>query len=83
MRRGSRSGRSFQRRVCCFRLAAASRGLIGGGVGAAEYEALVGAPGAGMKRVSTLSIVHTLVIALVVVGNVVYLRQRRSEGAIA
>ncbi len=58
-------------------------GLIGGGVGAAEYEALVGAPGAGMKRVSTLSIVHTLVIALVVVGNVVYLRQRRSEGATA
>jgi hypothetical protein len=58
-------------------------GLIGGGVGAAEYEALVDAPGAGMKRVSTLSIVHTLVIALVVLGNVIYLRQRRSGGAAA
>jgi len=58
-------------------------GLIGGGVGAAEYEARVDAPGAGMKRVSTLSIVHTLVIALVVLGNVIYLRQRRSGGSAA
>jgi uncharacterized membrane protein YeaQ/YmgE (transglycosylase-associated protein family) len=58
-------------------------GLIGGGVGAAEYEALVGAPGAAMKRVSTLSIVHALVIALVVLGNVIYLRQRRSGGETA
>ena len=56
------------------------RGVIGGGVGAAEYEALVGAPGDGMKRVSTLSVVHGLVILLVVLGNVIFVRQRRSRG---
>lgn len=59
------------------------QGLIAGGVGAAEYEALVNAPGAGMKRVSTLSVVHALVILLVVLGNVIYLRRRRAEGEAA
>ncbi len=54
-------------------------GLIAGGVGAAEYEALVSAPGDATRRVSTLSYVHFLVIALIVVGNVIYFRARRAS----
>jgi len=53
-------------------------GLIGGGVGAAEYEQLLKAPGAGTRRVSTLAFVHLLVIAIVILGNVLYFRQRRT-----
>jgi hypothetical protein len=52
-------------------------GLIGGGVGAAEYEQLIKSPGAGTRRVSTLSFVHLFVIAIVILGNVLYFRERR------
>lgn len=52
-------------------------GLIGGGVGAAEYEQLIKAPAAGTRRVSTLSIVHLFIIAIVILGNVIYFRERR------
>ena len=55
-------------------------GLIAGGVGAAEYESLLGAPGAGMKRIGALSVVHALVIVLVVLGNLTYVRGRREGG---
>jgi hypothetical protein len=58
-------------------------GLVAGGVGAAEYEALLNAPAEGTRRVSVLSYVHFLILLLVVLANVLYVRERRraSEGA--
>ncbi len=56
------------------------QGLLSGALGGAEYEALVNAPGDGMKRVSVLSFAHFLVIGLVVLGNALYLMRRREEG---
>ena len=55
------------------------KGLLGGALGGAEYETLVGAPGDGSKRVAVLSFAHFLVIGLVVFGNVLVLIQR-SQG---
>lgn len=55
-------------------------GLIGGGVGAAEYEQLLKTPGAGTRRVSTLAFVHLFILGTVILGNVLYFRERRREG---
>ncbi len=55
------------------------QGLLGGALGGAEYEALVDAPGDGMKRVSVLSFAHFLVIGLVVFGNALYMMRRLDE----
>lgn len=53
-------------------------GLIGGGVGAAEYENLINAPATATRRVATLAFVHLLIIAIVIFGNVLYFREQRA-----
>jgi len=52
-------------------------GLLKGLTGAAEYETLVGHPDQAMRRMAPQSFAHLLVIALIIVGNVVYFRSRR------
>lgn len=48
------------------------KGLLGGMKGAAEYEQLVNEPDLAMKGMGIQSLVHLLIIALVVVGNMGY-----------
>jgi uncharacterized membrane protein YeaQ/YmgE (transglycosylase-associated protein family) len=54
-------------------------GLMPGLLGAAEYEKLVDAPGKGMSGMSIQSFVHLLIFALVILGNIAFLRQRREQ----
>jgi len=56
-------------------------GLMPGLLGAAEYETLVGKPGVAVPRMSVQSIVHLIIIALVILGNVAYFITRRRETA--
>ena len=57
-------------------------GLLGGMRGAAEYEKLIGILGTATTGMQAQSIVHILIIALVVLGNVGYFlgRGRRKRG---
>jgi hypothetical protein len=55
-------------------------GLLGGLKGAAEYETLVGHPGDATKGMDAQSVVHALVVAFILLGNVVYLLSLRSKG---
>lgn len=48
------------------------KGLLGGMKGAAEYEQLIAKPDLAMKGMGIQSLVHLLIIALVVVGNLGY-----------
>jgi len=54
-------------------------GLLGGLKGAAEYETLIGHPGDATKGMDAQSIVHALVVAFILLGNVVYLLSLRSK----
>jgi len=54
-------------------------GLLGGLKGAAEYETLVGCPGDATKGMDAQSVVHALVVAFILLGNVVYLLSLRSK----
>ena len=54
-------------------------GLLGGLSGAAEYETLVGWPGSGQAGMDAQSIVHLLIIALIIIGNVAYFTVRRKK----
>lgn len=54
-------------------------GLIGGLRGAAEYEQLVGMPGAAVKGMFVQSISHILIVLLIVLGNVAYFAARRKK----
>ncbi len=47
-------------------------GLLGGMNGAAEFEALIGAPAKGTKYMLSQSFAHLIVIAFVIIGNVAY-----------
>jgi len=47
-------------------------GLLGGMRGAAEYEALVDHPDQGARGMDSQSIIHMLIIALIIVGNIAY-----------
>ncbi len=58
-------------------------GLLGGLKGAAEYETLVGHPGDATKGMDAQSVVHALVVAFILLGNVVYLLSLRSKRAAA
>ncbi len=58
-------------------------GLLGGLKGAAEYETLVGCPGDATKGMDAQSVVHALVVAFILLGNVVYLLSLRSKRAAA
>ena len=52
-------------------------GLLKGLAGAAEYEKLVGYEGDALKRMPAQSSAHMLMIALIILGNVLYFRARR------
>lgn len=54
-------------------------GIIGGLKGAAEYEKLIDKRGKGVRGMKSQSIAHMTIIALVILGNVVYLLSRRKE----
>lgn len=54
------------------------KGLISGGVGAAEYETLMEYKADGTRRTNILSFVHVLVLLIIVVGNILYFSQRRN-----
>jgi len=58
-------------------------GLLGGLKGAAEYETLIGHPGDATKGMDAQSIVHALVVAFILLGNVVYLLSLRKRGEAA
>lgn len=52
-------------------------GLLGGMKGAAEYELLLDKPKAAVKGMNAQSLVHLLVIALVILGNIGFFMGRR------
>ncbi len=52
-------------------------GLISGIAGAAEYETLVGAPGSAVRGMAPQTAVHGVIVLLIIVGNAMYLVQRR------
>ncbi len=54
-------------------------GLLGGMRGAAEYEALVEHPDLAVLGMNAQSLVHILVIALIVLGNISFFTGRRRE----
>ena len=55
-------------------------GLLGGLKGAAEYETLIGHPGDATTGMDAQSVVHALVVAFILLGNVVYLLSLRRKG---
>ena len=54
--------------------------IVGGLRGAAEYEELIGIGGSGARGMLAQTSMHLYVILLIVIGNVIYLRQRRRRG---
>ena len=56
-------------------------GVLKGLAGAAEYEKLVGYEGDALKRMPAQSAAHAVMIALIVLGNVIYFRARRGGQA--
>ena len=54
-------------------------GLLGGMKGAAEYEILLGKKGTAFRGMDIQSIVHLLIIALVLMGNLGYFLGKRSR----
>lgn len=51
-------------------------GFLGGLVGAAEYEYLLGTPGPAMAGMTVQSLSHFLILGLIVLGNVLHFRRR-------
>jgi hypothetical protein len=51
-------------------------GFLGGLVGAAEYEYLLKRPGFGMAGMNVQSITHYLILLFILIGNVLYIRER-------
>ena len=54
--------------------------MVGGLRGAAEYEKLIGIGGSGGRGMLAQTGMHLYVILLIVIGNLIYLRQRRRGG---
>ena len=54
-------------------------GLIAGMRGAADYEVLIDRPGPGIGAMFAQSVIHVVIVAFVIVGNVLYLLARRRE----
>jgi hypothetical protein len=52
-------------------------GLVSGLAGGAEYETLVGAPGAAVRGMVPQSAVHMVIILFILFGNTMYFLQRR------
>jgi len=55
------------------------KGLVAGLKGAAEYETLLGKPGIATRGMPAQSAVHILIIALIVIGNIIYLVEKRKK----
>jgi hypothetical protein len=53
------------------------KGMLKGLVGAAEYETLLGVSGDGQQRMTSQSVAHVLIIALIILGNFVAFGVRR------
>lgn len=54
-------------------------GLLGGLKGAAEYETLVGVPGNATSGMDAQSVVHTLIVLFILLGNLAYFLSRRGS----
>ncbi len=54
-------------------------GLIAGLRGAADYESLIQRPGLGTSGMFAQSLIHVVIIAFVIVGNVLYLRAKQRQ----
>ena len=54
-------------------------GLLGGMKGAAEYEILIGEPANAVLGMGAQSLVHLLIIAMVILGNVGFFASRRNK----
>lgn len=54
-------------------------GMTNGVRGGAEYEALIGSPGPGLRRTDVMSSVSLLYVALIVVANVEMMREKRPK----
>ena len=54
-------------------------GLLGGMKGAAEYELLADHPDRAVRGMDVQSIVHFLIIALVIMGNIGHFIERRKR----
>lgn len=55
-------------------------GLMGGMKGAAEYEALTGRSGEASSGMPIQTVAHSLIIALILIGNIGYFLSRRKGG---
>jgi hypothetical protein len=55
--------------------------MVGGLRGAAEYELLIGKGGSGARSMLAQTSMHLYVLLLIVIGNVVYFRNRRTGGS--
>ncbi|MFH1567202.1 MAG: hypothetical protein ABIL09_04320 [Gemmatimonadota bacterium] len=56
-------------------------GLLGGLAGAAEYEALVGAPGLATSGMEPQSVTHLIIVLFILFGNAVFFASRRRARA--
>lgn len=54
-------------------------GFLGGLKGAAEYEALLGKPGMGVRGMDAQSVAHGLMVVFIIVGNLGYFLARRAK----
>lgn len=57
-------------------------GMIGGLVGAAEYETLINTPGSATDGMRPQSIVHLIIISFIILGNVIYFLYDRPRGGV-
>lgn len=55
------------------------KGILGGLKGAAEYETRIGKPGDGMAGMRSQKVVHYMIIAFIILGNVAYLQSKRRK----
>jgi len=53
--------------------------VVGGLKGAAEYETLYGRPGSGSRGLLAQTTSHIFIIALIIIGNIIYFRNRASR----
>jgi hypothetical protein len=53
---------------------------LGGAMGAAEYELLIGRPGSGLAQADSISTSHLMILLLVLMGNILYIIKRVRGG---
>ena len=58
-------------------------GLLGGMLGAAEYEQLLNVEGRGLRGMSAQTTAHVVIIVLIVLGNIAELTRKRREKRLA